>query len=76
MGHNTEKQMSDPIRDLWAQCVRKHTKTPMNWQDVADEFAVLIVQHCIDVLYDTEQIEHAQFADRTLKRHFGVGGHE
>lgn len=38
--------MNDPIRELWAQCVRKHTKTPMNWQDVADEFAELIVKDC------------------------------
>lgn len=38
--------MNDPIRELWAQCVRKHTKTPMNWQDVADEFAEQIVKDC------------------------------
>jgi len=42
--------MKDRIRELWAQCVIKHTKTPMNWQDVADEFAELIVRECAQVL--------------------------
>jgi hypothetical protein len=38
--------MNDPIRDLWVQCVLAHTRTPMNWQTVADEFAELIIRRC------------------------------
>ena len=47
--------MNDPIRDLWGQCVIKHTKTPMNWQDVADEFAKLIILECASIIYKTCQ---------------------
>jgi hypothetical protein len=39
--------MNERIRELWAQCVAKHTKDPMNWQTVADEFALLIVRECM-----------------------------
>lgn len=41
--------MNKQIRELWAQCVTKHTKTPMNWQDAADEFAQLLLLKCIDI---------------------------
>ena len=40
--------MNERIRELWAQCVLKHTAVPMNWQTVADEFAQLIVCDCVD----------------------------
>ncbi len=39
--------MNERIRELWTQCVVKHTKDPMNWQTVADEFAELIVRECM-----------------------------
>ena len=39
--------MNERIRELWTQCVVKHTKDPMNWQTVADEFALLIVRECM-----------------------------
>ena len=39
--------MNERIHELWAQCVVKHTKDPMNWQTVADEFALLIVRECM-----------------------------
>lgn len=42
--------MNERIRELWTQCVIKHTKTPMNWQDVADEFAEMIVNECADMV--------------------------
>jgi len=58
--------MNDPIRELWAQCVVKHTKTPMNWQDVADEFAELIVRECIIATGNC-----AGTGDM-IKEHFGV----
>ena len=38
----------DLIYKLWRECVIKHTKTPMNWQDVADEFAQLCWQEGYD----------------------------
>jgi hypothetical protein len=38
--------MNERIRELWRDCVLKHTKDPMNWQTVADEFAELIVGEC------------------------------
>lgn len=38
------------FRELWAQCVKKHTKTPMNWQTIADDYARLIVEECIVVV--------------------------
>ena len=49
--------MNERIRELWAQCVIKHTKTPMNWQDVADEFAELIVRELVSTL----QAEYCDF---------------
>lgn len=33
---------------LWAQCVSKNTKTPMNWQDAANDLALLVAQECIN----------------------------
>ena len=38
--------MNERIRELWRQAVLNNTKTPMNFQDAADEFARLIVQEC------------------------------
>ena len=66
--------MNERIRLLWAECVIKHTKDPMNWQTVADEFAELIVRECIDTVLDSS-VEYAtrpQIAEE-LKEHFGVG---
>lgn len=40
--------MNTKIYDMWAQCVVKHTKTPMNWQDAANEFAQMVALECID----------------------------
>lgn len=42
----------DLIHKLWAECVIKHTKTPMNWQDVANEFAQLCYQEGYDDGHD------------------------
>jgi hypothetical protein len=47
-----EKEMNERIRLLWAECVIKHTKDPMNWQTVADEFAELIVREFRGVVSD------------------------
>ena len=44
--------MNERIRLLWAECVIKHTKDPMNWQTVADEFADLIVREFRGVVSD------------------------
>ena len=77
--------MNDPIRELWAQCVVKHTKTPMNWQDVADEFAELIVNESLSVLKDMhlwQSVNNQNYPGAwhdavdqsidTIKEHFGV----
>lgn len=40
--------------------------------DHIQKFAELIVEECIDVMYDTEQMEAAALADRTLRKHFGI----
>jgi hypothetical protein len=36
--------MNERIRELWRQAVLNNTKTPMNFQDAADEFAKMIVE--------------------------------
>jgi len=77
--------MNDPIRELWAQCVVKHTKTPMNWQDVADEFAELIVRECaltlesitVPVFESVEDFDNGYnkallTGSTVIKKHFGV----
>jgi len=68
--------MKDRIRELWAQCVIKHTKTPMNWQDVADEFAELIVRECAGVAEVSMPINSYPDDRLTVKnnvlKHFGV----
>ena len=77
--------MNERIRELWAQCVIKHSKTPMNWQDVADEFAELIVRECINQVSDlmdyTEytdshfnavELKALRDARRVIQEHFGV----
>ncbi len=43
----------DLVYKLWMECVVKHTKTPMNWQTVADEFAQLCWQEGYDSGYDS-----------------------
>ena len=40
--------MNTKIYDMWGECVIKHTKTPMNWQDAANEFAQMVAKECID----------------------------
>jgi hypothetical protein len=42
----------DLVYKLWAECVAKHSKCPMNWQAVADEFAQLCWQEGYDSGYE------------------------
>ncbi len=44
--------MNDRIGEMWRECVLKHTSASMNWQNVADEFAELIVRECATLAYD------------------------
>ena len=46
--------MNERIRELWRDCVLKHTNDPMNWQMAADEFAQLIVKECVGILMKPE----------------------
>ena len=62
--------MNDPIRELWAQCVVKHTKTPMNWQDVADEFAQLIIAETVQVA--RAGLEFGNGMEDAICQYFGV----
>ena len=79
--------MNERIRLLWRQAVLNNTKTPMNFQDAADEFAQLIVKECIDKItaYDLVPGHSAKWEDiydiharllqdlgEELKEHFGV----
>lgn len=67
--------MNQRIQELWRECVLKHTRDPMNWQTVADEFAELIIRECIDIISPyavrMENFDGGHpIAD--LKEHFGV----
>lgn len=64
--------MNERIRELWAQCVIKHTKTPMNWQDVADEFAELIVRECANVANSGIDPAESHLIGNDILEHFGV----
>ena len=70
--------MNQRIQELWRECVLKHTRDPMNWQAVADEFAELIIRECgycadvfealgcpVDMAADTKPSDY-------IKKHFGV----
>lgn len=50
--------MNERIRLLWCQAVLNNTKTPMNFQDAADEFAELIVQECLEACSRANEIRH------------------
>lgn len=74
--------MNERIRLLWRQAVLNNTKTPMNFQDAADEFAELIVRECVDRVTTkangwgdmTGFVIKESILDRAkdLKLHFGV----
>ena len=65
--------MNERTRELWVQCVRKHTKDPMNWQDVADEFAELIIKECAGLVQGVPiDTMGYQSADQKIRQHFGV----
>jgi hypothetical protein len=60
--------MNERIRELWRDCVLKHTNDPMNWQMAADEFAELIIRECSDIADKAEPYK----ANDLIKQHFGV----
>ena len=67
-----KSNMNERIRELWTKCVIKHTKDPMNWQMVADEFAELIIQECADLVDNhDDSYPYVSFGDM-IKEHFGV----
>ena len=55
---------------LWVACVQKHTKTPMNWQTVADDYARAIVEHCIKTVEPTQA--HLAYPDNYLGSYDGL----
>ena len=62
--------MNQRIRQLWQQAVLNNTKTPMNFQDAADEFAELIIQESIGVMVKNDY--HGKWLGEKIKEHFGV----
>jgi hypothetical protein len=71
--------MNERIRELWRECVLKHTNDPMNWQMAADEFAELIVGHAIECVRDVLRDENSDLSyvaasqvQKRLREHFGV----
>lgn len=75
--------MKRDLQKLWAECVIKHTKTPMNWQNVADEYAELIINECIgcceQVISDSVPesmdtwLNGGEQCIQEIKHHFGLG---
>lgn len=61
--------MKQNLQELWAQCVVKHTKTPMNWQAVADEYAELIIQECTQLLFAESERLYAYSSECDNLRH-------
>lgn len=59
--------MNERIRELWRQAVLNNTKTPMNFQDAADEFAELIIKevHYVIVVGGVQDLD-------IVLEHFGV----
>ena len=78
--------MNERIQELWRQAVVNNTKTPMNFQDAANEFAELIVRECASICeLNGQSYTHsftpakARLAESTsnhcglmIKKHFGV----
>ena len=72
--------MNERIQELWRDCVLKHTNNPMNWQTVADEFAELIIQECVQACINegkTYALKSAgEYASNlyatAIRKHFGV----
>jgi hypothetical protein len=60
--------MSEQIRELWRQAVLNNTKTPINFQDAADEFAELLLFECIKIAVFRGDLATA----KALKEHFEV----
>ena len=66
--------MNERIRLLWRQAVLNNTKTPMNFQDAADEFAQLIVRECEQVSLKNSHRgdDMGAIIARQIREHFGV----
>lgn len=60
--------MNNVIRELWRQAVLDNTKTPMNFQDAADEFAELILFECTKIAVFRGDPATA----KAIKEHFEV----
>jgi len=54
--------MNERIQELWRQAVLNNTKTPMNFQDAANEFADLIVWECMKICEDVMKKDNSALA--------------
>ena len=61
--------MNEQVRELWKQCVMKHSSVNMNWQNVADDFAELIIKECAEV---ASNYNGAHYVGTAIEEHFGV----
>ena len=66
--------MNQKTRELWAECVIRNTKVPMNWQDVADDFSKQIVLQCANLILNHPDLRDVSsvrlFCSHTIKQHF------
>lgn len=60
--------------ELWGQCVMKHHNSPMNWQNVADDFAKLIVQDCADFIRETYDDKASESIAWSMEMAYGLHG--
>jgi len=54
--------MNERIQELWRQAVLNNTKTPMNFQDAANEFADSIVWECMKICEDVMKKDNSALA--------------
>lgn len=63
--------VNSTIDRLWQHCVMKHTRDPMNWQAIANEFAELVALLCADWISDNVGYIDAA-AKRDLINYLGI----
>lgn len=74
--------MNEKIRLLWKQAVLNNNKTPMNFQDAADEFAQLIIEECELAFWSescmVSDLAYEEYSNncRKIKEHFKVNNYE
>lgn len=74
--------MNEKIRLLWRQAVLNNAKTSTNFQDVADEFAQLLIEECELALWSeacmVSDLAYQEYCSncRKIQEHFKVNNYE